>query len=191
MPERDTFDDLDDLQPEWVEADDDLGLPVPDGIYQVEVTRVELTRTQQTRQPMVSWEFEIIGPTHQGRKMFDNQVIRGETHEDRLKSLSYVKSRLNMLGYVPDNLRDLADDNVRAELLGRCVEVLGEVTQGGVRGRETDRVEGPGLRLGGEHDRDEQAEQHHGPDGHPPPHAVRQALGNRSHHRHRTRPGRR
>jgi len=127
MP-NDNFEDLDDLQPDWLDADDNMGASVPDGIYQVRINKLSLTRTQQVGLPMVAWEMEVIGPQHEGRKMFDNQVIRGDTKDERLRSLGFVKSRLKMLGDVPANLKDLADENVRMQYLDKTVEVQQKTT---------------------------------------------------------------
>ena len=68
---------------------------------------------------------------------------------------------------------DIGGSTLWSPRLGRCVQVVQGIPHGGVRGGVADRVEGPGLGLGGQHHRGEQREQHHGPHGHPPPHAVR------------------
>ena len=39
----DNFDDLDDLQPDWIDADDSLGGNVPDGVYQARIEKLALT----------------------------------------------------------------------------------------------------------------------------------------------------
>ena len=83
---------------------------------------------------------------------------------------------------------DIGGSTFLSPRLGRCVQVVRKIPHGGVRGGVADRVEGPGLSLGGQHHRGEPREQQHCPYGHPPPHSERQALGYPFHQLHRTRP---
>ncbi|HOM98868.1 MAG TPA: DUF669 domain-containing protein, partial [Acidobacteriota bacterium] len=41
--------------------------PIPDGKYQVNVERVELTRAQTSGNPMLKWTLRIIAPRFRGR----------------------------------------------------------------------------------------------------------------------------
>ncbi|MBW2093311.1 MAG: DUF669 domain-containing protein [Deltaproteobacteria bacterium] len=128
MPEYDDFSDLDDLQPDWVNADDDLNSPIPDGLYQMRVASMELTRTKNTQKPMVKWGLEVIGPTHEGRKVFDNQVIHGDDAETKKLQLSFIKSRLKLCGCEPQKLGDLREPHVREQVLDVEVEVKKRTT---------------------------------------------------------------
>ena len=47
---------------------------VPDGKYQVNVDRVELTRAQTSGNPMLKWTLRILAPTHKGRLLWRNNV---------------------------------------------------------------------------------------------------------------------
>jgi len=49
--------------------------PVPDGKYQVNVERVELTRTQTSKTPMLKWTFRVLGPRCRGRLLWKNSLI--------------------------------------------------------------------------------------------------------------------
>jgi len=48
---------------------------VPDGKYQVNVDRVELTRAQTSGNPMLKWTLRILAPTHKGRLLWRNNVM--------------------------------------------------------------------------------------------------------------------
>lgn len=119
MPQHDDFSDLDELQPAWVEADDTIGMDVPDGTYQARIDKIELARIksgQHEGKPTLHWELIIIGPTHEGRRLFDNQNILDN-------NLSFIKSRLAVLDLHPEKLGDLRKPSFREKALDLCVEV--------------------------------------------------------------------
>jgi len=64
---------------------------IPDGSYQCEVERIMLTRTQQD-EPMLKWQFNVIGPTHDGAKLFKNHLFRST-------SLPFLKTDMHTLGF--------------------------------------------------------------------------------------------
>ena len=46
--------------------------PIPEGWYQVRITGAEVKTTKAGTGQYVSLSYDILGPTHQGRKMWDN-----------------------------------------------------------------------------------------------------------------------
>ena len=73
---------------------------VPDGKYQVNVEKVELTEAQTSGNPMLKWKLQVIAPKHIGRVMWRNNVI---THN----TLKYVKTDLHLCGLDLEKLSDL------------------------------------------------------------------------------------
>ena len=58
---------------------------VPDGKYQVNVDRVELTRAQTSGNPMLKWTLRILAPTHKGRLLWRNNVMASNENIKWLK----------------------------------------------------------------------------------------------------------
>ncbi|MHB1001444.1 MAG: DUF669 domain-containing protein [Armatimonadota bacterium] len=75
---------------------------VPDGKYQVNVDKVELTKAQSTGNPMIKWTLKILGPQCAGRLLWRNSVITKAT-------LSWVKTDLKTCGLEMDGLSELRD----------------------------------------------------------------------------------
>ena len=82
---------------------------VPDGKYQVNVEKVELTEAQSSGNPMLKWTLRIIAPRHVNRLMWRNSVFTANT-------LRFVKTDLHIYGLdleklsdLPRNLRKLLD----------------------------------------------------------------------------------
>ncbi|MHB1002019.1 MAG: DUF669 domain-containing protein [Armatimonadota bacterium] len=73
---------------------------VPDGKYQVNVEKVELTKAQSTGNPMIKWTLKILGPQCAGRLLWRNSVITKAT-------LSWVKTDLTTCGIEIGNLSEL------------------------------------------------------------------------------------
>ena len=48
---------------------------IPDGKYQVNVERVELTRAQTSGNPMLKWTLRILAPKFRGRLLWRNNVM--------------------------------------------------------------------------------------------------------------------
>jgi hypothetical protein len=73
---------------------------VPDGKYQVQVEKVELTEAQSSGNPMLKWTLRIIAPRMVNRLMWRNSVI---THN----TLKYLKTDLHICGLDLERLSDL------------------------------------------------------------------------------------
>jgi hypothetical protein len=84
--------------------------PVPDGKYQVNVKRVELTRSKTSDTPMLKWTLEIIAPSCQGRILFRNNMIGSPENIKWLKTdLHTCGLDLAKLSDLPANLASLLD----------------------------------------------------------------------------------
>jgi hypothetical protein len=73
---------------------------VPDGKYQVNVEKVELTEAQTSGNPMLKWTLRVIAPKFVNRLIWRNNVI---THN----TLKYVKTDLHLCGLDLERLSDL------------------------------------------------------------------------------------
>ena len=94
---------------EGYEATDSEFEPVPDGKYQVKVETVELTRTQKG-DPMLKWMLRIVGPTHQGRVLWRNNVMATPDNIRWLKKDLYAcEVKLARISELPANLSQLLD----------------------------------------------------------------------------------
>jgi hypothetical protein len=94
---------------EGYEATDSEFEPVPDGKYQVKVETVELTRTQKG-DPMLKWMLRIVGPTHQGRVLWRNNVMATPENIRWLKKdLFACEVKLARISELPANLGLLLD----------------------------------------------------------------------------------
>ncbi len=83
---------------------------VPDGKYQVNVKRVELTRAKTSDTPMLKWTLEIIAPSCQGRLLFRNNMIGSSEDIKWLKTdLHTCGLDLAKLSDLPANLPKLLD----------------------------------------------------------------------------------
>lgn len=68
-----------------VEAMDDFG-PVPPGDYDITVANAEISYSRAGNR-MAVLTFEIVGPTHAGRKIWEHFVLHNDVAKRRLKSL--------------------------------------------------------------------------------------------------------
>jgi hypothetical protein len=94
---------------EGYEATENEFEPVPDGKYQVRVETVELTRTQKG-DPMLKWMLRIVGPTHQGRILWRNNVMATPDNIRWLKKdLFACEVKLARISELPANLGQLLD----------------------------------------------------------------------------------
>jgi hypothetical protein len=92
--------------------------PVPDGKYQVAVDRVELTTTKNSGAPMLKWTLKILGPAHQGRLLWRNNVMASQENLKWLKGdLFTCGLELEKLSELPANLEKLLD--VKLEITKR------------------------------------------------------------------------
>ena len=82
---------------------------VPDGKYQVIVERVELVRTTKG-DPMLKWTLRILGPTHEGRLLWRNNVMANSENVKWLKKDLYAcELHLARISELPANLERLLD----------------------------------------------------------------------------------
>lgn len=91
---------------------------VPDGKYQVNIDKVELTHSQTTGNPMLKWTLRIIGPTFKGRMLWRNNVMATKENIKWLKQDLYSCGlHLEKLSDLPVNLERLL--NVKLEITKR------------------------------------------------------------------------
>lgn len=81
------------------EAQDDF-TPIPPGTYTVEVTDSDVTYSKAGN-PMASITFEVLGPSHAGRKLWDHFVLNNDVALRRLKGLAEAAGHRN-----PNYIRD-------------------------------------------------------------------------------------
>ncbi|MCK9328048.1 MAG: DUF669 domain-containing protein [Bacteroidales bacterium] len=89
---------------------------VPDGKYQVNVEKVELTKAQSSGNPMLKWTLKILGPQYAGRLLWRNSVITKAT-------LSWLKTDLSTCGLEIGSLSELSGR------LGDLLDIKLEVTK--------------------------------------------------------------
>lgn len=65
---------------------------VPDGKYQVNVEKAEMTHSKTSGLPMLKWTFKILGPTYAGRLLWKHAVITNE------ESVKHIKGDLAVCG---------------------------------------------------------------------------------------------
>lgn len=90
---------------------------IPDGKYQVNVERVELTRAQTSGNPMLKWTLRILAPKFRGRLLWRNNVLA--THEN----IKWLKTDLHTCGLDLERLSDLPAN------LEKLINVKLEVTK--------------------------------------------------------------
>ena len=84
--------------------------PIPDGKYQVNVEKVELTRAKSSGNPMLKWTLRVLAPQCRGRLLWRNNVMA--TREN----LKWLKNDLHVCGLdlakvsdLPGRLEELLD----------------------------------------------------------------------------------
>ena len=90
---------------------------IPDGKYQVNVEKVELTRAQSSGNPMPKWTLKILGPRFAGRLLWRNSVMASK------ENLKWLKTDLHTCGLDIEKLSDLP------ARLGDLLDVKLEVTK--------------------------------------------------------------
>ena len=90
---------------------------VPDGKYQVQVDKVELTTAKSSGNPMLKWTLRILGPHSAGRLLWRNNVIASR------ENVRWLKNDLHVCGL---DLAKVSDLNERIEEL---LDVKLEVTK--------------------------------------------------------------
>jgi hypothetical protein len=90
---------------------------VPDGKYQVQVDKVELTTAKSSGNPMLAWTLRILGPQYAGRLLWRYSVIA--TREN----VKWLKNDLHVCGLDLVRLSELRDH------LPQLLDVQLEVTK--------------------------------------------------------------
>jgi hypothetical protein len=84
--------------------------PIPDGKYQVNVDKVEITTAKTTGNPMLKWTLKILAPRFRGRLMWRNNVMASRENIRWLKNdLHTCGLDLQKLSDLPANLEKLLD----------------------------------------------------------------------------------
>ena len=118
-PSPDTEDmNLDQFNEEFAEAEVEKFESVPDGKYQVNVEKVELTKAKSSGKPMLKWCLRIQGPESQNRILWRNNLIYSKENIKWLKTdLNTCGLELEKLSDLPANLHKLLD--VKLEVIKR------------------------------------------------------------------------
>jgi hypothetical protein len=82
---------------------------IPDGKYQVNVEKAELTRSQTSGNPMLKWTLKILGPKFAGRLLWRNNVITNDNLKWLKTDLHTCGVTLAKLSELPSRLSDLLD----------------------------------------------------------------------------------
>jgi hypothetical protein len=91
--------------------------PVPDGNYQVNVEKVELTRSQKSGNPMLKWTLRILGPRSAKRLLWHHNVLLTP------ENIKWLKNDLHTAGL------DLAKASDLKHRLGELLDVKLEITK--------------------------------------------------------------
>jgi len=83
---------------------------VPDGKYQVNVEKVEVTSAKSSGNPMLKWTLRILAPRFRGRMLWRNNVMATRENLKWLKTDLHVCGLdLQKLSELPANLERLLD----------------------------------------------------------------------------------
>jgi hypothetical protein len=82
---------------------------IPDGKYQVNVEKVELTRSQTSGNPMLKWTLKILAPKFAGRLLWRNNVITNDSMKWLKTDLHTCGLKLEKLSDLPNRISDLLD----------------------------------------------------------------------------------
>jgi hypothetical protein len=102
---------------DYAAAEVDKREPLPDGKYQVNVEKVELTRSRTAGKPMLKWTLRILGGPHEGRCLWRYNMFASP---DNLK---WLKTDLDRCGVQIDKLSSLREN------LHRLLDVKLEVSK--------------------------------------------------------------
>ena len=73
---------------------------VPDGIYQVQVDKLDLVKAKSSGNTMLKWQLRIIAPTCIGRMLFKNHVFTQAC-------IKFIKQDLGLCGFDHSKFREL------------------------------------------------------------------------------------
>ena len=83
---------------------------VPDGKYQVNVDKVEVTTAKTSGNALLKWTLKILAPTHRGRLLWRNNVMATRENIRWLKNdLHLCGLDLQKLSELPGHLEQLLD----------------------------------------------------------------------------------
>jgi hypothetical protein len=89
----------------------------PDGKYQVNVEKAELTETKSSSKPMLKWTLKILAPKCVGRMLWRNNVLSSR------ENVKWLKADLHTCGLELEKLSDLEAN------LPRLLDVKLEITK--------------------------------------------------------------
>jgi hypothetical protein len=151
MPGEDDGLDLAKFDSEFAEAPiEEKNESVPDGKFQVNVEKVELTTAKSTGNPMLKWTLRILAPKYVNRMLWRNNVMASRENIRWLKNDLHVCGLdLKRLSDLPANLERLLD--VKLEVtkrtkgdsenvyFNRRIVLDGPATEGGGHGAGTSK----------------------------------------------------
>ncbi len=83
---------------------------IPDGKYQVNVDKAEITKAKTSGNPLLKWTLKIIGPTNINRLLWNYHILNNPTGQSWLKKdLNLCDIHLNKLSDLPKNIENLLD----------------------------------------------------------------------------------
>jgi hypothetical protein len=84
--------------------------PIPDGKYQVNVDKVEITTARTSGNPMLKWTLRVLAPRCRGRLLWRNNVMATRENIRWLKNDLHVCGlELQKLSDLPAHLEELLD----------------------------------------------------------------------------------
>lgn len=111
--------ELKELESAWSEAEDrgDQFGDIPDGTYQVKITKATINKSQSSKRLQISWEFTIISGDLKNRKKFAHDGL--ETKEN----MDYVKTRLARLGVDVEGTKLGDMPEILESVIGKTCEI--------------------------------------------------------------------
>ena len=83
---------------------------IPDGKYQVNVERAEITKAKTSGNPMLKWTLKMMGPNKINRLLWNYHILSNPTGQSWLKKdLKLCNVNLTKLSDLPKNLEYLLD----------------------------------------------------------------------------------
>ena len=83
---------------------------IPDGKYQVNVEKAEITKAKTSGNPMLKWTLKIMGPNNINRLLWNYHILSNPTGQSWLKKdLKLCNVNLTKLSDLPKNLEYLLD----------------------------------------------------------------------------------
>jgi hypothetical protein len=102
--------DLEAYDNQFDQADEPEFDEIPDGKYQVNVEKAEITKAKTSGNPMLKWTLKIVGPSNINRLLWNYHILNNPTGQSWLKKdLKLCNVSLNKLSDLPSNLEYLLD----------------------------------------------------------------------------------